>query len=169
MWFVFVLKEDTDLLQTDSYIANIASLLDLDVSVTEEAENKREADVFGYYQLLGLARAARDGYALDEDKDWKKIDRLEAYVKKHADFDIDNKSWTRMEKFASVCLACGGEEEDALDCTLAAKLLLPVLIAGGKAEEGVSGVLGAFDAIFGDGNIPESKRIVSALGYTDAA
>ena len=169
VWFVFVLKEDTDLLQTDSYIANIASLLDLDVSVTEEAENKREADVFGYYQLLGLARAARDGYALDEDKDWKKIDRLEAYVKKHADFDIDNKSWTRMEKYASVCLACGGEEEDALDCTLAAKLLLPVLIAGGKAEEGVSGVLGAFDAIFGDGNIPESKRIVSALGYTDAA
>lgn len=169
VWFVFVLKEDTDLLQTDSYIANIASLLDLDVSVTEEAENKRETDVFGYYQLLGLARAARDGYALDEDKDWKKIDRLEAYVKKHADFDIDNKSWTRMEKYASVCLACGGEEEDALDCTLAAKLLLPVLIAGGKAEEGVSGVLGAFDAIFGDGNIPESKRIVSALGYTDAA
>ena len=168
VWFVFVLKEDTDLLKTDGYIADIASLLDLDISLTEEAENKREADAFGYYQLIGLDRSARETCEPDEDAFWKKIDRLETYAAKHAGYTSDNKGWTRMEKYASVYLACGGEEEDALDCMIAAKLLLPVLVAGSKAEEGIGGVLGAFDAAFGDGNIPESKRIVSALGYTEA-
>ena len=169
VWFVFVLKEGADLSAVDAYIANMAAYLDLDVSVTEEAAEKTEEDAFGYYQLMGLGRAARDAFSLEEEKCWKKVDKFREYVSRSASFNIDNREWTRMEKYASAYLACGGEQTETLDCMVAAKLLLPAMAAlAGKRTDGEYNLLGTLDTVFGEENIPECKRIASAFGIAAA-
>lgn len=84
------------------------------------------------------------------------MDKLESYVKKHVAYSSDNKSWTRMEKYASVYLACGGEQQDALDCTVASKMMLPVLTSPVKNGEGYD-LLSAIDNAFGDDARPSAK------------
>ena len=164
LWFVFVCAEGADISKTDPYIASVAAYLDIDLSSTAERENKTETDPFGYYQLTGSERTARENYALDEDWGWKKVDKLESYVKKHVAYSSDNKSWTRMEKYASVYLACGGEQQEALDCTVASKMMLPVLTAPVTNGEGYD-LISAIDNVFGDDGAPECKRVANDAGY----
>ena len=164
LWFVFVCAEGADISKTDPYIASVAAYLDIDLSVTAEREYKTEKDPFGYYQLRGSERTARENYALDEERGWKRVDKLESYVKKHVAYSSDNKSWTRMEKYASVYLACGGEQQDALDCTVASKMMLPVLTSPVKNGEGYD-LLSAIDNAFGDDGAPECKRVANDAGY----
>lgn len=164
LWFVFVCAEGANISATDPYIASVAAYLDIDLAATAERENKAEADPFGYYQLTGSERTARENYALDEEKGWKRVDKLESYVKKHVAYSSDNKSWTRMEKYASVYLACGGEQQEALDCTVASKMMLPVLASPVTDGEGYD-LLSAIDNAFGEDGAPECKRVANDAGY----
>ncbi len=169
LWFVFVLSEGADLSKTDAYIADISAYLDVELSECAERADKKIIETLSYHQLAGLERSVRSRYSLDEEKGWKKIDKLEKYIKDHTGKGISNKSWTRMEKYVSVYLACGGDSTEALDSTVAAKLMLPVMAtASSGAEKDEGGVTAVLDSIFGDENIPDCKRVISCTGYSSA-
>ena len=162
VWFVMLLEGGADLRRTDAYFARIASFLDVEPTETTEAAAKQDVEPFLYGQLAGLERVARDAYALDEESGWKKIDRLERYVCKFTGFSSDNKGWTRMEKFSSVYLSGGGEQADALDATVAAQLMLPILASPAAEDVGEEYDPGAaLDLCFGEGNMPVCKQMTA--------
>lgn len=59
---------------------------------------------------------------------FKKIDRLEDYLKRTASLKFGNELCVGMEKYSSVCLACGEDTLGALDRTLASRVLSYIAI-----------------------------------------
>ena len=167
VWFVFTFAPDAELLGTDAYAANLAIVCGAELSAVEEREEKTPVSPLGYGQLRGIVRAARDEFWLDEDRSWKKVDKAEAYAHAHGGYVIDNKCFVRMEKYSSVLLACGAAEAETLDCTAAAKLVLPVCVAlNGKSDE-LRGFSEAAAAAFGEENSMECRKAIGELRARD--
>ncbi|MGN0818500.1 MAG: glycoside hydrolase family 3 C-terminal domain-containing protein [Candidatus Coproplasma sp.] len=165
LWFVFVLKDGARVSATDPYIANLAAYIDLDFTVSKKVGAAEEAEPFTFGKLTGLEFNARDSYSLDEFACWKKIDKVEKYIANNGAFKIDNKGWSRIERFASVYLGCGCEQAEALDCTVAAKLIVPAVAVAAKNPGREQSVGGMLDSVFGEENVPECKKIVSTAEY----
>ncbi|MGN0813804.1 MAG: glycoside hydrolase family 3 C-terminal domain-containing protein [Candidatus Coproplasma sp.] len=162
LWFVFTLKEGSGISQMSPDIANIAAFIDLDISSCEPTGSIPQDEEFTYSRLLGFERTASELYYLSENECWKKVDRLEKYIRLNSALRLDNKSWSRMERFASAYLACGGEQAEALDCTVAAKLIIMAMIASASNPESDQKVDDLLDSVFGEDNIPECKKILSS-------
>lgn len=111
------------------------------------------AGALNYYQFAALSKAGRNDFCLDEDKGWKKIDQLEKFV----GAKFDNKTWMRLEKFSSACLACGSGEEEALDCAAAAVLMTS--LKSRAPEDFVRGL----EHIFGAEDVSECKKTLENL------
>lgn len=163
VWFVFGLdnsKPGAD----DAFILGSAAYVDVNIGKCAPAAEKAGIRFFSYYQLRNISDSLADKFPLDEDKGWKKIDKLEKYVNARSPYRIGNKLWLRAEKFASAILACGGGNKDALDC-LTASIFLPAIICqtNGKlaaADESFAGVL---DGIFGEDNVQEIKKVLNGF------
>lgn len=117
-----------------------------------------------YSQFKKLAEYAGRDYQLDELL-WKRIDKLETFVNSCNEYRIENKQWQRMEKFAAVYLAAGGEAEEALDCVLAQQLvygMLPCIVNSKKPLE--DKFVDTVENIFGEGHVPCSVKAVKETG-----
>ena len=113
----------------------------------------------GYRQFVRLSQKCDKEYCLDEEKCWKKIDKLESAAAKSSPFCFGNKAFLKTERFSSAFLAMGGEESAALDEAVAA-CLLPALAADGER-------LTAAEKELEEERFPESRRqIALARGST---
>ncbi len=167
IWFVLTLSENSTLSTADIYAAEIACVIDLDIATAAEKEEKTEFVKLSYYQLKKLSDAAKKAYTLDEDGCWKKVDKLEKYINSHTPYSIDNKVWQRIERFVSAYLACGGEQADALDCVVAAKLIIAACASlNGKLKPSDGTVLSEVENIFGEEHISEIKNILKYSGMS---
>ena len=114
------------------------------------------------YQFETLVEKARNAYTVSEDL-WKKVDKLDAEFTKRIGFNIRNKAWTSLEKETSVYLAVGGEQNEAVDFAVAAKLILPAARSFRANPQPDSVTLTAIlEDVFGDENVAESKKIIRA-------
>lgn len=92
---------------------------------------------------------------------WKKVDKLEKYAQKYADYSIGNKLWLDIEKQMDILLACGMELNDALDAALAVRLLPSVVIAlKDNLDKEDRTVLQTLEHILGAENIQYSKAFI---------
>ena len=143
-----------------------------DETPTEEMEYVEEVietektlvEPLAYSQFKKLAEYAGRDYQLDELL-WKRIDKLEAFVNSCNEYRIENKQWQRMEKFAAVYLAAGGEAEEALDCVLSQQLIygmLPCIVNSKKPLE--DKFADTVENIFGEGHVPCSVKAVKETG-----
>ena len=100
-----------------------------------------------------LAEKIGGSYNVQEEN-WKKVDKLEDYLSRSAEFRIGNKTWLCLEKFASVFMAAGGEEAEALDEAISAKLIVPAIAAYKESADKFDKPLGeTIEAIFGADNV----------------
>ncbi len=124
------------------------------VEVEVETE-KTPVKALVYTQFAKLVEYACRDYPLDEVL-WKRVDKLEEFVDKCNAYRIENKQWQRMERFASVYLASGGEAEEALDSLISQHLIYGMLPCVGSSkkplEEKFSHTL---ENLFGEGHVPQ--------------
>ncbi|MDE6868920.1 MAG: glycoside hydrolase family 3 C-terminal domain-containing protein, partial [Clostridia bacterium] len=169
LWFVFTLSENSFLKDADALVAETACIIEAELAYSSEKEIKTELNTLSYHQLKKLSEAVKREYSLDEDKCWKKVDKLEKFVRSHTPYEIGNKEWQAIERFVSAYLACGGGELDALDNVVASKLMITACtLLNGKLGPSDGSVLSAVEKFFGEENIAETKKLLAYSGLTAA-
>lgn len=143
-------------------VTDIASVLDVSVRTGREAAVRTAVRTPGYYQFANLCEAVRSAYPLEE-RLWKRIDRLEEWLAERAPVRIGNRAWIRMERFVSVCLACGGSETDALDRAVATQLLGSLLALAPVLSDGGTALLSAMEKIFGAEEIGTCRTMLARV------
>ncbi len=168
VWFVINLAEGESVGEIPDFVSEVATVNLFDIAECAPSEQLSTVHKFSYYQLDWLVERTASRFAVDEDL-WKKIDRFEEKVNSQTPFHIGNKLWLCLEKFAYVYLACGGEQMNAVDEAVAAKLIVPVMLAqkGVEAEDGKS-LDETVEAIFGEDRAEACKRVIKACGSNRA-
>ncbi len=168
VWFVINLAEGASVAELPDFVSEIATVNLFDIAECAASEQLSTVHKFSYYQLDWLVERTASRFAVDEEL-WKKIDRFEEKINHQTPFHIGNKLWLCLEKFAYVYLACGGEQINAVDEAVAAKLMVPVMLAqkGATAEDGKS-LDETVEAIFGEDRAEACKRVIKACGSNRA-
>lgn len=128
LWFVLNLAEEETLGDLPADIARAAAVDMPSFGVCSEAEVRTQMAPFGYYQLEYL-KERTSAVCHPSEALWKKVDLLEESVARNADFRIENKHWLGLESFAYAYMACGGKDYEAIDEAVAARLVVPMMLA----------------------------------------
>ncbi len=165
LWFMLNLKEGESLADIPDYIADIATVHSLPAfESTTPAGSCSEFRPFYYGQMIYLSEKLRASFALDEDV-WKQIDRLEAFIARHSEFHIGNKLRLGMEAYLSVLAAAGRDIPDALDETLAVKLMPAAIRAlAGKLSRDDQGLGEALDVFLGEDRTAICRKTIKESG-----
>lgn len=152
---IIVEAEEGDIYNLPAEIAEVAAVIEPTYTKCEPAEKKSVLRAVDYAKTEAMTKPVRDMYPLEEEL-WKKIDALDG---KCAGAHIGNRLWIRLETHSSVIYACGGSGGEALDGAISAELL-PWLKSVWN-EKACGGLDGAFEEIFGDVELPRSKKIIA--------
>lgn len=166
LWFVLNLAETETPDALPDFISEIATVNAFSFSDCTPSGQYPNIKKFSYHQLEHLAEKAGGKYFIKEEN-WKKVDRLEDYLARSSDFEISNKMWLCLEKFASVYLAANGEEDEALDEAIFAKLMIPAIAAYKSSQDKFDKPLGeTLEAIFGEGNVNSCIKMIKYCDLT---
>lgn len=160
MWFIFTC-EGGELRELDAFASDLGCVTEVSISAGSVSENKSAVRFLSYYQLNKMS-ADCVKTVLDEDKCWKKIDKLEKYVNGVSPYKINNKTCQRLEKYSSAYLLCGGEQTEALDCAVA-EVVLPAMVSAVYSVGGLN-FTADIEKIFGEDNIPECRKVMKNSG-----
>lgn len=167
LWFVFALADGSKPTAEEAFILNSAAFVDVNLTPCKPSAEKASVKFFSFYRLRRLSREVAEKFPLDEDKCWKKVDKLEKFVDSRSAYHLGNKLWLRCEKFASTIRACGANMTVSLDCAVSGILLPAVaLLLKDKSAAGDESLSGALENIFGEENIQECKKILIYFGIS---
>lgn len=187
LWFIVTLADGEKITDIPKYILDLACVVDLSLKsgdsrtrlVAEKAgeeengemriieqEIERERTAFkqlAYSQFAKLARHALRDYQIDEVL-WKRVDKTEEYLQNAcADYRIENKQWHRLEKFVATYLSAGGEEEEALDCAMAQRLIPAMVVSLATAKKLPEEKFAhALENFFGEGHVNRSLKVIKS-------
>ena len=160
LWIVLNLAPTETLDNMPDYIADIASVNSFEFSLCDPVDTHTDIRRFKYPQLDHLNGKIRTIAEIDEDS-WKKLDRLEEYVKSHAEYSMGNKLWTGFEKYIATYIACDGERREAMDKAISARLLASMISAlREKVLEDGQSLSDMLDSIFGEENTASCRRMI---------
>ena len=167
LWFFVSPTEGAETLPTA--VAETAFVVEADLSATETNGEKSPFKALSYPQFMRLGAGSASRFMLSEEK-WKKIDRLESCVNRSTGgaYHIGNKAWRSMERFVGTFLACGGEENEALDGVVAAGLLPEILSVLPDTPEGEPPFAHTLENIFGDDESAQCRRMVEKFAAASA-
>lgn len=164
VWFVLNLADGESLGDMPASLAELASVNSIsfeDCAVSETHANIRK---FSYYQMEYLCEkfSARSDVS---ELTWKKVDKLEAFASSRAAYSISNKLCLCLERYVGTYMACGFEENEAMDEAMAAKLIPSVIAAlNGKLSKDDAGLIETLESIFGEDNVEACKDTVKNSG-----
>ncbi|MCD8040758.1 MAG: glycoside hydrolase family 3 C-terminal domain-containing protein [Clostridia bacterium] len=169
IWFVLV-PESNGMDYGDLPLCNSAAVLVPELTACDPS-GRYSGEKITYTQFMGmldrLTRFDENGvYALDEDHSWKKIDRLEKYLNGKCGYKLGNKESLSIERFAAVYLACGGEQNDALDGVAASKLTLPLMSSLKDAEMEDGELISKIEGIFDE--CSDIKKVINTYDFSAA-
>lgn len=128
------------------------------VQSTEEDEIKTVSRM----ALEELVSEAREQFFVAETV-WKKIDGFTEAVNATEKFSIDNKSLLQLEKYTSVLMECGGDENEALSNMFTAKIVPLLKVSKAyKKEDGGKTLYGIIEKLFTEENLSSVKRALVA-------
>ena len=158
LWFVMNLAEGETPDMLPPEIASSAAFDMIGFDYCAESEDHTQIKRFSYYQMEYLKERMNE-FAPDESL-WKKIDRLEELAGRAAPYRIDNKPWLGLENFAYAYIACGGHEQDGVDEAVAARLIVPMLVARVAATEDAHDFETVVENVFGEDHGEACRKIV---------
>ncbi|MBQ3505668.1 MAG: glycoside hydrolase family 3 C-terminal domain-containing protein [Clostridia bacterium] len=187
VWFIVTLADGEKFTDIPKYILDMASLVDLSLKsgdartrlvaektgeeesgemriVEQEIERERTSfQSLAYSQFAKLSRNALRDYQIDEVL-WKRVDKTEEYVQNACgDYRIENKQWHRLEKYVATYLAAGGEEEEALDCAMAQRLIPAMAVSLATAKKAPEEKFAhTLENVFGEGHVNRSVKVVKS-------
>ena len=166
MWFFINLKIGETFENIPSYISELASVIKIESNLSVPVALLEPTKQFSYYQFDFMLEKMKSNNGIPENS-WKKIDALENFVNSSIPYAISNRICISVEKFYSVFNACGGDDKEALDRSLAARILPSMIVALDGVEnaedKNVSEKLGM---LFGEENVEVSRSAVRASGTT---
>ena len=163
LWFALNLAEGESAVSLPDFIAENAAVITLSFGECEESDQHTPTRKFSYYQMDYLTEKTVSAYSMDEEL-WKRVDRLEDFVQRHAEFFIGNKLWLSLEKFAYVYLACGGNTTESLDEAVAAKLISPMMILlKEKLPSDDLNFADTVESVFGEDHAEACKKLIRSF------
>lgn len=155
MWFCINLAEYEGYDDIPDYIVETASVNVISPSKCKVSNSHMMISKFRYYQFDYLSERSAGAYGIPEDS-WKKIDKLAVYASNYSSFRIENKLCLSFERYASALMAAGIEGPQAVDSSMAAKLLPSIVIATlGRIPDEDRSLEETIDAIFGSDILDE--------------
>ena len=166
LWFVLNIAETESPASLPDFITEIATVNIFTFSDCTPSGQYPNIKKFSYHQMELLAEKA-GGLHFIKEENWKKVDKLENYLARSSEFEISNKMWLCLEKFASVYIASEGEESEALDEAVFAKLIVPAISAYKASADKFDKSLGeTLEAIFGEGNVDSCLKMIKYCDRT---
>ena len=166
LWFFVNLKMGESLRNIPSYISELASVIKIDYSGAVPMMLTIPTVQFSYYQFDFMLEKIKSKNGISEDT-WKKIDSLEAFVRNSTPYVLSNRVAIAIEKFYAVFNACGGDEKEALDRALSARVIPSAIVVLNGAENTENKNLSEkLEMIFGEENIEISRSTIRAAGST---
>lgn len=167
VWFVVAVGAKANVETGDTCIVR----LDADNSGIREIEDAKVAggsDVLDVYTVscgavTDIITRERENSYLSE-KYWRKIDKLEGYISSKIDFKLSNRALNAMEKYVSVCISAGAEEEEALDSVTAALMLGRIRAESAPAFVGDETLSEVMDQVFGADKDDRCRELVKLKG-----
>ena len=126
LWFVVGPGKNESLDNIPAFVANLATLVDVEAQTAKEASVKTVRKTVSCHQLDALIFRAKKNSDINENL-WKGVDTLEAFVNEKTPYHIGNKLFLQMEKYLAIYNACEADLNDAMDCVVAGKLLPAIL------------------------------------------
>ena len=166
LWFFVNLRMGESIKNIPSYIAELASVIKIDYSGTVPMMLTMPISQFSYYQFDFMLDKIKSNNGIAEDT-WKKIDALEGFVRNNTPYVLSNRVCIALEKFYAVFNACGGEELEALDRALSARVIPSAVVAlDGIQDTENKNLSEKLEMIFGEENIENSRSAIRAAGST---
>ena len=160
LWFMIALDGAKTLNDIPTEVAQVAAFTELKLTLTAPASSVGSVHKIKYYQMDYMCDRVARNSEVDESV-WKKVDKLEDFVGKYAEYSIGNKQWLSMEKYVAVFTACAGDMTDAVDRAVAARLVPSIVSTAFTTEKGAQMELSEeMEKIFGENNVDLSRRIV---------
>ncbi|MBO5312358.1 MAG: glycoside hydrolase family 3 C-terminal domain-containing protein [Clostridia bacterium] len=136
LWFVVCPFKDESLEDLPAFVANLATVIDLEGESCSPAPSRPSRKAIGCNQLDALLFRAKKATEIDEDS-WKRVDSLEEFVSGKVPYHIGNKLFLQLERYMAVYVACEAEFTEALDSAVASQLM-PAIMNLLKGNEGMA-------------------------------
>ena len=147
-------------------IAHAGICVDMVVSRTAPTNDiaEEEIKVLSRMDLEELISEARENFFIGESI-WKKIDDFTEAVNATEKFNIDNKSLLQLEKYSSILLECGGDENEVVVNMFTSKIVPLLKVSKAyKKENGGKTLFGIIEKLFSDENLSAiQKSLVSGV------
>lgn len=168
LWLVVNLSDTESVENLPLAYMRFASVLTHGYSKCPVAESLTVSHGFSRYQLEYILEKQGSKNEIPEDV-YKKIDRLEKYALDLSSYNIGNKLWLTVEKYMSMLLAVGAEINEALDFTLAVKILPSMLSSlKEKLTDDDKTPAETVEFIFGEEYISASKELIESVTEVNA-
>lgn len=158
--FLLMPSNDNFMEELTPSVAHAGIVVDMVVSkAAPTAEiGEEEIKVLSRMVLNELISDARERFFLNESV-WKRIDDFTEAVNANEKFSIDNKSLLQLEKYSSILLECGGDENEALVNVFTSKIVPLLKVSKAyKKENGGKTLFGIIEKLFGDENLSAVQR-----------
>ena len=158
--FLLVPADDNFTEELTPAVAHAAMLVDMVVSKTAVPATKAEEEikVLSRAALDELIGEAREQFFVGETV-WKKLDDFTDAVNATERFSIDNKSLLQLEKYTSVLMECGGDENETIVNMFTVKILLLLKVSKAYRKENGGKILyGLIEKLFSEENLSAVQR-----------
>jgi hypothetical protein len=149
-----------------SYISELASMIKIDYSGAVPTRTMISVAPFNYYQFDYMLDKIKATNGISEGV-WKKVDSFTDFVRSSTPYLLNNRVCISIEKFYAVFSACGGNEGEALDRALSARVIPSAVVAlNGVENTEAKNLSEKLEMIFGEENIEVSRSAIRASGTT---
>ncbi len=164
VWFILNLSVNETMANIPAYVSELASFIKIDYMPSVSVALAEPIIPFTYYQFDYLLEGVKNKYGLTEDV-WKKIDSIEAFVNNSVAYSIGNRICIAVERYFAVYKSCGGEDKDAIDKVLAARVIPSAIVALDTVEDTEQKNLSEkLDLVFGEENVDASRFVIRSSG-----
>jgi beta-glucosidase len=166
LWFFLNLRMGESLKNIPSYISELASVIKIDYSGAVPTRTMISVAPFNYYQFDYMLDKIKATNGISEGV-WKKVDSFTDFVRSSTPYLLNNRVCISIEKFYAVFSACGGNEGEALDRALSARVIPSAVVAlNGVENTEAKNLSEKLEMIFGEENIEVSRSAIRASGTT---
>ncbi|QVK18989.1 hypothetical protein KHQ81_04575 [Mycoplasmatota bacterium] len=162
-WFMVIPKDSNDTFMSET-LGNSAITLELNAKTIEPKEEVYENEKkLSYEFMTNLLLEGYEKFYIKEAA-WKKVDKVEEYLKEYSTFTLDNRMFRQLERYTSTYLMFGGDEYEAMDSVLYAKLLRVISILKINIDQdSEKGLFQLFEKLYGLENLTRSKTILKEI------
>lgn len=158
--FLLVPSSDNFTEELTPAAAHAGILVEVLVSKAAVPQTKAEEEIkiLSRADLADLMAEAREQFFVSESV-WKKLDGFTEAVNASERFSIDNKSLLQLERYTSVLMECGADENEAVVNMFIAKILLLLKVSKAyRKENGGKTLYGIIEKLFGEEDLSAVQR-----------